>query len=100
MTLPIKKLFGPNIDAAVWEFVNGDKKYYQVSLRKRFFNKKTNQFDEEKISLFDNQLLEFAALCRQTYDAIQGIRAANREQKPQAIEDSIPQEIDPTDVPF
>lgn len=100
-TLPVKSIRFGSLSAAIWEYKNEDKTQYQASVRRRYLSKKTNEWEEEKITLFDNSLLEMAELCRQTYVALQELRNANKQATPaNNIQESIPAEIDMSDIPF
>ena len=102
MPAPYKTVKFGNLSSAIWEHVGSDgKKIYYPTIRRRFLDKKTNEWQEEKMTIFEDQLLSVAELCRQTWIAMQEIRNANKQSAGATnIQESIPAEINMDDVPF
>ena len=91
---PVKTIKFGTISSAIWEHTTPDsKKMYYPTIRRRYLDKKTNEWQEEKMTVFEDQLLTMAELCRQTYIAMQEIRNANKQQQ-----EPLPADLDT--VPF
>lgn len=70
--MPVIKLKCGQFDIAVWEqdLQGMDRKAYQITLTRNYLNKKTNSWEKQTMSLFDNNCLELAQLLEWTYREI------------------------------
>lgn len=75
------------LSVAVFEsIVNGqygERKVYGAAIRKSVKNKQTNEWDEYKLSLFEDEMCTLAELLSMTHQDLIRLKSASRGQNPQ-----------------
>lgn len=106
MSQPIKKLKDFGVSTAIFEWTNNDgKKNYTISLQRSFKKKDSEEYVNETINLFPEDLLKFAKILENTYNELTKIRNGEKPSEATVIStaDKGWIEIDPdpnADIPF
>lgn len=106
---PIIKLRDFGVSTAVFEWKNDNKKSYSISLQRSYKKKDSDEYVNETINLYPEDLLKYAQLLEQTYQKYVNYRISEfdktRGSKPTTTQPSAPAQnvtsaaID-DDIPF
>lgn len=69
MTTPVIKLIDFGVSTAVFKWERDGKKSYSVSLQRSYKKKDSDEYVNETINLYPEDLLKYAHLLEKTYDA-------------------------------
>ena len=88
---PVIKIKDFGVSTAVFEWANQDgKKSYSIALQRSYKKKDAQDYTEETINLYPEDLLKFAALLTRTYNELVDYRNVNKST-PQATPQVTPQ---------
>ena len=88
---PVIKIKDFGVSTAVFEWANQDgKKSYSIALQRSYKKKDAQDYTEETINMYPEDLLKFAALLTRTYNELVDYRNANKPT-PQATPQVTPQ---------
>ena len=84
---PVIKIKDFGVSTAVFEWANQDgKKSYSIALQRSYKKKDSQDYTEETINMYPEDLLKFAALLTRTYNELVDYRNANRQSAPAATQ--------------
>lgn len=84
---PVIKIKDFGVSTAVFEWANQDgKKSYSIALQRSYKKKDAQDYTEETINMYPEDLLKFAALLTRTYNELVDYRNANRQSAPAATQ--------------
>ena len=88
---PVIKIKDFGVSTAVFEWANQDgKKSYSIALQRSYKKKDAQDYTEETINMYPEDLLKFAALLTRTYNDLADYRNTNKST-PQATPQPTPQ---------
>lgn len=102
MTNPVIKLKDFGVSTAVFEWVRDGKKSYSISLQRSYKKKDSDEYVNETINLYPEDLLKYAHLLERTYDAYNAYAYGEGKKQTSAPASSPAQSSAPVDddIPF
>ena len=98
---PVIKIKDFGVSTAVFEWANQDgKKSYSIALQRSYKKKDAQDYTEETINMYPEDLLKFAALLTRTYNELVDYRNVNRQSAPAATQAAPQASVSDDSIPF